>query len=69
MTRCRRRPVELNTEGRWAFFGQLDFPANTTDPTGTMLDIPLSVRVDLEAGSAQREQGVCDAMERYAPSW
>ncbi len=43
-------------------------PPDTRNPSRTMLDIPLRVRVHVETLlAAQNDMGVCDAFEQYAP--
>lgn len=46
----------------------LSLPPDTRNPSRTMLDIPLRVRVHVETLlAAQNDMGVCDAFEQYAP--
>ncbi|MEU5009071.1 hypothetical protein AB0G35_01990 [Streptomyces sp. NPDC021749] len=64
MTRCRSASVDLKLTLRGLFSGQSTDLTDTTNPTGTMLDIPSLVRVHVEALIAeQHDMGVCDAIE------
>ncbi len=66
MTHCRTPPVDLKLTFGGIFSGQLPRLVDTTNPTGTMLDIVSPGRVHVEALIAeQHDMGVCDAIEKF----